>query len=103
MKVCVFGAGAVGGHIAARLSRAGADVSMIARPPIVEAVRKCGGLTVRLPGSEFTAPLNAVTSARELGPQDYVIVTVKAPSLAAVAADIGPLLKADTAVVFGMN
>ena len=102
MKVCVLGAGAVGGHIAARLWRGGAEASMIARAPVAEAVRR-DGLTIRLPDEEISAPVNAVVDAHELGPQDYVFVTVKAPSLPEVARTIKPLLKPDTAVAFGMN
>ena len=66
---------------------------MIARPPIVDAVRNRRRPHGETAGREIKAPLNAVRVRDDLGPQDYVIVTVKAPSLAAVAADIGPFLR----------
>lgn len=102
MKICVFGAGAVGGHFAARLHRGGADVSIVARGPHLEAIRR-NGLIVRAEDCEMRAPVAASADPRDLGPQDAVIVTLKAPALPSLAATIAPLLGPDTPVVFAMN
>lgn len=102
MKICIFGAGAIGGHLAARLARGGAEVSVIARGQQLEAVRR-NGIVVQAPDGEIRAQVVAAASAAELEPQDAVLVTVKAPALPAVAASIGPMLRPDTAVAFVMN
>ena len=102
MRICVFGAGAVGGHFAARLARGGCDVSVVARGEQLAAI-KAHGLRVIAPDASFTARVAASADPAELGPQDAVLVTVKAPALASVAAAIGPLLGPDTAVTFAMN
>src|SRR5262245_55513822 len=102
MKVCIYGAGAVGGHVAARLAGGGADVSLVARPANCEAIRS-NGLRVITPDGDLTARVAAASDPQELGPQDIVIVTVKAPALPAVAAGLAPLLAAHTAVAFAMN
>jgi 2-dehydropantoate 2-reductase len=102
MKICVFGAGAVGGHVAARLAQGGADISVVARQGTVDVVRE-RGLAVKTPDGDIRAQVAAATDARALGPQDAVIVTVKAPSLPEVAATITPLLGPRTPVVFAMN
>lgn len=102
MQACVFGAGAVGGHIAARLAKAGARVSVVARGPGLAAMRR-GRLRVEAPGEAIDAEIAASDDPAQLGPQDVVIVTVKAPALPSVAAMIGPLLGPETPVVFAMN
>jgi len=102
LKVCVYGAGAIGGHIAGRLAQGGAEVSVVARGANLEAYRN-HGLRVRLPDGEIQAKVRASSDPAELGRQDAVVVTVKAPSLSDVAAAIGPLLGPDTKVVFAMN
>ncbi|KAA2214780.1 ketopantoate reductase family protein [Teichococcus oryzae] len=101
MKICVFGAGAIGGHVAARLALGGAETSVVARGPQLEAIRS-RGLTIRAPDGTHTVHPKAGTAA-ELGPQDAVIVTVKAPALPQAAEAIAPLLKPDTTVAFVMN
>ncbi|HEY4174667.1 MAG TPA: 2-dehydropantoate 2-reductase, partial [Rhodopila sp.] len=102
MKICIYGAGAIGGHLAARLYKAGAEVSVIARGAHLAAIQ-ANGLTVHAVDGEHRAPVQASADPAELGRQDAVFVTVKAPALPAVAASIGPLLGADTAVAFVMN
>jgi 2-dehydropantoate 2-reductase len=102
MKICVFGAGAVGAVIAAGLSRAGHDVSVVARGAHLTAIRE-HGLRVVSSGSESTVRIAAESDPARLGPQDYVIVAVKGQSLPEVAAAIGPLLGADTSVITAMN
>lgn len=102
MKICVYGAGAIGGHVAARLAKGGADVSLVARDATVQAVR-ARGLTARTPDGDINASVAAATDPLDLGPQDYVIVTVKAPALPSVAGGIAALLGPHTAVMFAMN
>ncbi|HSU63789.1 MAG TPA: 2-dehydropantoate 2-reductase N-terminal domain-containing protein [Burkholderiales bacterium] len=91
MRICVYGAGAVGGLMAAWLSRSKHDVSVVARGAHLEAIR-ASGLRVRsrASGEICTARPRAESDAARLGPQDYVIVAVKAQSLAEVAERIGP-------------
>lgn len=103
MKICIFGAGAIGGYLAAKLVQAGeAEVSIVARGPHLAAVQ-ADGLTLIEEGGEVTAPVRAVQDAAELGPQDYVIVTLKAHSVPAVVPAMQPLLGPGTTVVSGVN
>lgn len=102
MRICIFGAGAVGGHLALRLARAGNEVSCVMRGPHLAAVRK-NGLTLRVGGEEFKADVNASDSPAELGLQDFVISTLKATGVAALAGGVKPLLGDDTAIVFAQN
>lgn len=102
MKICIFGAGAIGGNVAARLAEGGADVSVVVRGAHLAAIRQ-NGLTVELPDRTIHQRVTASADPRDLGPQDFVLVTVKAPALPDVAAGIAPLLKSDTPVMFVMN
>lgn len=102
MKVCVYGAGAVGGLIGAALGAAGCEVSVIARGETLAAVRK-RGLAARLPEGELCVPVRASDDPAELGAQDLVVLGVKGPALGAVAARIGPLLGPRTVVLPAMN
>lgn len=102
MKICIFGAGAIGGHLAVRLHKGGADVAILARGPHLAAIQ-ANGLTVHAVDGTFRVPVKAASDPQELGPQDAVFVTVKAPALPAVAATIAPLLQTETPVAFVMN
>ncbi|NGM19298.1 2-dehydropantoate 2-reductase [Roseomonas stagni] len=102
MRICVFGAGAIGGHLAARLARGGAEVSVVARGAHLAAMQ-ANGLTVHAHDGTHVVPVRASADPADLGPQDAVVVTVKAPALPAVAAGIGPLLGPETPVAFVMN
>jgi 2-dehydropantoate 2-reductase len=102
VRLCVFGAGAVGGYLAGFLARGGAEVSVVARGAHLAAIR-ADGLRVETPDEAVTVRVAASDDPAELGPQDAVLVTVKAPALAEVAARIGPLLGPETAVAFVMN
>lgn len=102
MRICVFGAGAVGGHLAARLSAAGNDVSIVARGEHLAAIR-ARGLVLLRGDQRLEARVKASDRPAELGPQDIVISTVKANGLPALAEAAGPLLGPDTAVVFAQN
>ena len=102
MKICVYGAGAIGGLMAAWLSRAGHDVSVVARGAQLDAIRR-DGLRVRSRGGTESFRIKAEAQPEKLAPQDYVLVTVKAQSLTDVATSIAPLLGPDTSVVTAMN
>lgn len=102
MRICIFGAGAVGSHLAVRLALAGHEVSCVMRGPHLEAVR-AKGLTLRVGTAELSARLRASDDAAALGPQDLVISTLKATALASLVAGLPPLLNDDTAVVFAQN
>lgn len=102
MKICVFGAGSIGGVIGGVLANAGHDVSLIARGAHLEALR-ANGCRVESGGQAFTVHPAASDTAADFGPQDIVIVAVKAPAMPAVAAGIAPLLGPETAVVPAMN
>jgi 2-dehydropantoate 2-reductase len=102
MKVCIFGAGAVGGLLGARLALSGCEVSAVARGATATALRTHG---FRVQSAELpaNAPVTVVDNPEELGAQDLVVVSVKGPAMASVAARIAPLLRADTMVLTAMN
>jgi 2-dehydropantoate 2-reductase len=99
VKVCVVGAGAVGGLIGARLALAGYETGAVARGRTLAALRAHGW---RLASGE-QAPVRATDTPADLGAQDLVVLAVKAPALPAVAARIGPLIGRDTVVLPAMN
>ena len=104
MKICVYGAGAVGGLIAAWLARSAHEVSVVARGRHLEAIRQAG-LCVRdrESGRVDTHAVKAESDPARLGPQDYVIVAVKAQSLPEVAERIAPLVGPGTSIITAMN
>src|SRR5512134_3308148 len=102
MKICIYGAGAVGGLIAGRLAQAGHDVSVVARGAHLTAILK-NGLRIEAEGKQTAIRLRANNDPDKLGPQDYVIVAVKGQSLPEVAAGIAPLLGEHTSIVTAMN
>lgn len=102
MKICVYGAGAIGGFLGAYLAKAGHEVSLIARGAHLEALRS-KGLTLIHAEDKFTTYPDCAEDPRQIGAVDAVFVTVKGPALAAVGDAIGPLLAGDTPVVFAMN
>jgi 2-dehydropantoate 2-reductase len=102
MKVCIIGAGAIGGFIGTRLARAGNAVSAVARGVTATALRE-RGWRLEMSGELLTAPARVAEEPRDLGPQDLVVITVKAPALADVAARIAPLLMRDTVLLTAMN
>ncbi|TAK87199.1 MAG: 2-dehydropantoate 2-reductase [Betaproteobacteria bacterium] len=103
MKICVYGAGAVGGLIAAWLARSGREVSVIARGRHLEAIRRAGLRVRERSGEQLSASVKAESDASTLGPQDYVVVAVKGHSLPEVAQGIGPLVGANTSILTAMN
>jgi len=98
MKIAVFGAGAIGGYVAAKLHQGGADVSVIARGAHLRAIQ-ANGLTVKSNGQTVNARLPATDKAEDAGLQDYVIVTVKANALPAAAAEIAKMMGPNTVLV----
>lgn len=103
MRICVFGAGAIGGLVGAKLARQGeAEVSLIARGAHLAAMRE-KGLTLKDETGETTVPVRATDKAAELGPQDYVLLALKAHSLPGILDSLKPLLGPQTAVVTAQN
>lgn len=102
MRICVFGAGAVGSHFAVRLALAGHDVSCVMRGPHLEAV-KAKGLTLRVGDAAFNAKVRASDDPAKLGSQDLVISTLKATGVSSLASGLRPPLREDTPVVFAQN
>lgn len=102
MRIGIYGAGAVGGYLAGFLARGGAEVSVVARGPHLAAIQ-ADGLRVETPRESLTVRVRASDNPAQLGPQDAVLVTVKAPGLPEIARRIGPLLGQETAVAFVMN
>ena len=102
MKICIYGAGAIGGYLGATLARTGAEVSLIARGPHLEAMR-ADGLRLRVGEEETTVEVQATADPAELGAQDYVIVTLKAHQAWEAAERMTPLLGPETAVVTAQN
>jgi 2-dehydropantoate 2-reductase len=103
MRICIFGAGAIGGLMAAKLALKGeAEVTVIARGPHLAAMQ-ADGLRLVSEGQEVVARPRCVASAEEAGPQDYVVVTLKAHSLPGAAQQMQPLLGPETAVVSAVN
>jgi len=101
-RVTIIGAGAIGGWLGVRLAQAGCTVSAIARGETLAALQR-SGLRLRSGNSEQTVGVQAVADASLLGPQDLVIVAVKAPALANVAPLVAPLLGPKTVVLTAMN
>ena len=102
MRICVFGAGAIGGYMGVKLAEAGADVSLVARGPHLAAM-KSNGLRLIEETSETTVSPIASDDPEELGVQDYIIVTLKAHSVPGVVLKMAPLIGPNTTVVSGVN
>ncbi|HDR28257.1 2-dehydropantoate 2-reductase [Rhodovulum sp.] len=104
MKICVFGAGAIGGYMGAKLAQAGAEVSLVARGPHLAAMKERGlRLIEEESGTDVTVPVNASDNAADLGVQDYVVVTLKAHSVPPVVEKMKPLIGENTTIVSGVN
>ena len=102
MKVCIFGAGAIGGYMGVKLAKAGADVSLVARGPHLAAMQE-KGLTLIEEDESTTVPVTASDDPAALGVQDYVIVTLKAHSVPPVVSKMAPLIGPNTTIVSGVN
>ncbi len=102
MKVCIYGAGAIGGWLGVHLARQGCTLSAVARGATLEALQQVG-LELRQGDEEMVVSLKARANPAELGEQDLVIVAVKAPAMADVARHMAPLLGPQTVVLTAMN
>jgi len=102
MRICIYGAGAIGGHLAAKLAQGGAEVSLVARGPHLEAIQR-NGLTLIEGDERINVPVTARENPADLGEQDYVIVTLKAHQVPGVVDRMQPLLGPDTSVVMAVN
>ncbi len=102
MKIGIFGAGAIGGLLGARLAHAGADVTFIARGPHLAAMQ-AHGVTLHSGGETLTVHPRCVADAAEAGIQDFVFVTLKANALPAAAPSIAKMLGPDSALVTAIN
>lgn len=102
MKVCIFGAGAIGGYMGVKLAKAGADVSLVARGPHLSAMQE-KGLTLIEEEETTTVSVTASDDPTTLGVQDYVIVTLKAHSVPPVVSKMAPLIGPNTTIVSGVN
>jgi len=102
MKVCIYGAGAIGGYMAVMMKRGGVDVSLIARGAHLAAM-KANGLTLVMGGEVLNEQMPATSDPHELGPQDYVIIGLKAHQAWESAEHMRPLFGPNTAVVTAQN
>jgi 2-dehydropantoate 2-reductase len=102
MKITVFGAGAIGGYLAAKLAASGHDVAVVARGAHLLALRE-RGLTLDDRGKTLNLPIRATERAEELGPQDVVVITVKAHAMPAAAPAIASLLGSQTVLLPAQN
>lgn len=103
MKICIYGAGAIGGYMGLMMAEGGADVSLIARGAHLAAIRE-NGLKIQFKdGTEKVSKLPASDNPADFGPQDYVIVGLKAHQAWEVADQMTPLFGPETAVVTAQN
>ena len=102
MKICIYGAGAIGGYLAAELTLVGEDITVIARGPHLEAMRR-DGLTLLIGDERKVAKVACTDDPAEAGPQDCVIITLKAHSVTAIVDKMAPLLGDETSVVTAQN
>jgi 2-dehydropantoate 2-reductase len=103
MKICIFGAGAIGGYMAVKLVQAGVDVSIVARGAHLAAIQSHGLTLIEEGADPVTVQVRASSNAADLGVQDYVIVTLKAHSVPPVVGAMQPLIGPHTTIVSGVN
>jgi len=101
-SICVFGAGAIGGLMAAKLEMAGTPVTVVARGPHYEAMR-AKGLVLKSEGQETVTKPKVATDPKDVGPQDYLVLTLKAHSLIPALAQLKPLIGPATTIVTAIN
>lgn len=102
MRICIYGAGAIGGYLGCMLSKTDAEISLIARGPHLKAMQD-HGLHLLMDGEETVFQLNCTDQPETLPPQDYVIVTLKAHSVPKIVPQIKNLLGSSGAVVTAVN
>src|SRR5437867_11270019 len=104
MKIAIIGAGAIGGYVGVKLALAGEDVTFIVRGANLDAIRKNGMKLIMHDGTEHVAAgVKATNDYAEAGPQDLVILAMKAHQVEAVAGDLPKLFGPDTSVVTMQN
>ena len=102
-RICVFGAGAIGGYVGGRLAMKGeADVSLVARGAHLAAMQD-NGLTLKQGGETHVVHPKVTDDPRQLGQQDFIILTLKAHGIAGVMDQMMPLIGKDTAILFAQN
>jgi len=102
-RICIFGAGAIGGYVGARLAMAGeAHVSMVARGPHLAAMQQ-HGLVLKQDGESRVLHPEVTDDPRRLGPQDFIILTLKAHAITGIIEALQPLIGPDTAILFAQN
>jgi 2-dehydropantoate 2-reductase len=102
MRICVFGAGAIGGYLGVQLALAGKNVTLVARGTHLEAMQR-NGVRLLIDGEERVARMPCTDDTSRVGPQDFVIITLKAHSVPSALEAMMPLLGPDTAVVWAVN
>src|SRR5258708_23467538 len=102
MKICIYGAGAIGGYLGVQLMRAGADVSLVARGAHLAAMQ-ANGLKLLIGDEERVVQPRGTDNPTELGPQDFVIICLKAHSITGVIDQMQPLLGPQTRIVTAVN
>jgi 2-dehydropantoate 2-reductase len=103
MRICIIGAGAIGGLLAARLTAAGEDVCVVARGAQKDAIGRIGLKVIGLPDGELHVRPRVVSSIGEAGPQDLIVLGVKAHQVAAIAPDINAALGPQTMILTAQN
>lgn len=101
-KICIYGAGAIGGYLGAQLALAGEDVTLIARGPHLAAMQ-ANGVKLLIEGKERIAHPRCTADPAELEPQDYIFITLKAPSVPGIVEKLPPLMGPLTAIVSAVN
>ncbi len=102
MKICIFGAGAIGGYMGAKLAQAGMELSLVARGPHLAAMQ-AGGLTLKQGGETFVVRPRVTDRPEDLGVQDFIIVALKAHAVTGVTQALQPLIGPDTTILFAQN
>lgn len=102
MRICIYGAGAIGGYLGVQLALAGANVTLIARGAHLAAMQ-ANGVRLLINGEERVAHPRCTDNPADVGEQDFVILTLKAPSVPGVVELMQPLLGRDTAVITAVN
>jgi len=102
VRICIYGAGAIGGYLGAGLARAGADVTLVARGAHLDAMRR-DGLTVISGDERHVVRVRCTADPAEAGAQDYVVLALKAHGVAPALDALRPLLGPQTAVVTAQN
>ena len=103
MKICVVGAGAIGGLLAIKLAKAGHDLTVIARGQNLKAIQEKGFQFIDEEGSSSTVPMKAMSEIAKAGPQDLVILGMKAHQVAAVVEELPSLYQENTMVLTAQN